>query len=54
MFVEHEGRAEIDRCPEHGTFFDERELEAVLLQATEPSPSPSTVGGWLRRLFGRA
>jgi hypothetical protein len=52
MFAEHVGGAEIDRCPGHGTFFDEHELEAVLLRAADPAPS-STIAGWLRRIFGR-
>lgn len=54
MWVEHEGRVEIDRCGEHGTWFDEHELEHWLLDATDPPPAAtSTIGGWLRRVFRR-
>lgn len=39
----------IDRCAEHGLWFDEAELGAVLEHAGEPARG---LGAWLRRLFG--
>jgi hypothetical protein len=38
----------IDRCVEHGVWFDDAELGAVLEHAGEPATG---LGAWLRRLF---
>jgi hypothetical protein len=49
MTVEKYESVEIDRCAADGVWFDENELAAVLMDATQPK----SAGGWLRRLFGR-
>lgn len=40
----------IDRCREHGTWFDSQELQAMLEKVGEPPPAPTS---WLRRLLSR-
>ena len=43
----------VDRCAEHGVWFDPAELESALQHAAGVEISPK-VGSWLRRLFWRA
>jgi Zn-finger nucleic acid-binding protein/ribosomal protein S27AE len=49
MLVETLEAVAIDRCEEHGLWFDQAELGALLEHAGEPSRG---VGAWLRGLFG--
>ena len=48
MTVETLDGVTIDRCPEHGVWFDPTELEVVLVREGDP---PKGIIGWLRRLF---
>jgi Zn-finger nucleic acid-binding protein len=48
--VDKLGTVEIDRCPSHGTWFDQHELGQALVETVEPKASTG-VGGWLKRLF---
>jgi hypothetical protein len=41
----------IDRCAAHGVWFDDHELQDALHHAG--TGSPTTLGGWLKRLFHR-
>jgi Zn-finger nucleic acid-binding protein len=50
MRVESFQGAEIDRCAQHGIWFDDAELAEVLAKAGTDE-APAGVGGWLRRLF---
>jgi hypothetical protein len=51
MVVEVLEAVTIDRCTAHGVWFDDRELEDALHHAG--TGSPTTIGGWLKRLFHR-
>ena len=51
MIVEVLEAVTIDRCPAHGVWFDEDELQAALHHAIEGEPSG--VGGWVKKLFHR-
>lgn len=42
----------VDRCAEHGVWFDRAELEGALQHAVGVEPAPGG-GSWLRRLFWR-
>lgn len=46
--------APIDRCADHGVWFDPAELETVLQHASGADAYDGGVGGWLRRIFSRA
>ena len=49
MTVEKYHSVEIDRCAADGVWFDEAELQAMLIDSTQPK----STGGWLSRLFGK-
>ena len=49
MTVEKYHSVEIDRCATDGVWFDEAELQAMLIDSTQPK----STGGWLSRLFGK-
>jgi Zn-finger nucleic acid-binding protein len=51
MVVEVLEAVTIDRCTEHGVWFDEHELPAALHHAG--TGEPSSAGGWIKRLFHR-
>ena len=51
MLVEVLEAVTIDRCPAHGVWFDDHELEDALHHAG--TGSPTSIGGWLKRLFHR-
>lgn len=53
MIAEDVEGVPIDRCADHGVWFDARELAAVLEHAGT-APPPKSVGGWLPRLFRRS
>lgn len=48
MLTELIGSTPIDRCPQHGIWFDESELAEALQSAVPP---PGGIGAWLRRVF---
>ncbi len=48
MLVELIGSTPVDRCPQHGIWFDESELAEALQSAVPP---PSGFVGWLKRVF---
>jgi uncharacterized protein YbaR (Trm112 family) len=50
MLVEVLESVTIDRCGAHGVWFDDSELQAALHHV---NAEPSSIGGWLRRLFHR-
>lgn len=52
MTVEQRGALALDRCAKHGVWFDEAELQALLLQEAAPTESDGGIRGWLGRLFG--
>jgi hypothetical protein len=52
MLVEVLEAVTIDRCGDHGVWFDEHELQAALQHATGETPT-NDVGGWVKRLFWR-
>lgn len=49
MTVEKYHSVEIDRCAADGVWFDEAELQAMLIDST----APKSTGSWLSRLFGK-
>jgi Zn-finger nucleic acid-binding protein len=51
MHVESFHGSELDRCAQHGIWFDDAELADVLANSPVETP-PSGIGGWLGRLFG--
>jgi hypothetical protein len=51
MLVEVLEAVTIDRCPTHGVWFDDHELQDALHHAS--TGSPTSIGGWLKRLFHR-
>lgn len=51
MLVEVLEAVTIDRCTTHGVWFDDHELEDALHHAS--TGTPTTIGGWLKRLFHR-
>jgi ribosomal protein S27AE len=48
MVVEPFEGVTIDRCSEHGVWFDDSELQAALHHVADP---PTGLGAWLKRLF---
>jgi hypothetical protein len=50
MIVEVLEAVTIDRCPPHGVWFDDTELQAALHHA---SAEPTGLGGWIKQLFLR-
>jgi hypothetical protein len=50
MLVELLEAVTIDRCADHGVWFDDEELQAALHHAGAP---PLGIGGWLKQLFHR-
>lgn len=48
MLTELIGSTPIDRCPQHGIWFDESELAEALQSAVPP---PGGIGAWLKRVF---
>ncbi|MCX5743236.1 MAG: zf-TFIIB domain-containing protein [Proteobacteria bacterium] len=56
MMVEVLEAVTIDRCGDHGVWFDEHELQDALHHVIDPSfggDAPTGIGGWVKRLFWR-
>lgn len=53
MAQEQVGPITLDRCAKHGIWFDESELQAMLVhEATAKPESSDGIRGWLAKLFG--